>query len=165
MKTIPLTAGYEAIVDDEDFERVSRLTWYAHISRRKNGSIHTVYTRHDKMVKRKRTRVYLHRFIAGIENPKVQVDHANNNGLDNRRENLRVCGQSQNNANMRKPRHNTSGFKGVTWFAARGKWVAQIVVRGQHKTLGYFTSREAAAKAYNDAALAGFGKFAKVNHL
>lgn len=93
----------------------------------------------------------------------VFVDHINGNRADNRRQNLRIASISENNHNMILPSHNTSGFKGVSYYAPRGKYRAYIKISGKRKHLGYFDNKEDAARAYDTAARFYHGKFACVN--
>lgn len=85
------------------------------------------------------------------------VDHINGNKLDNRRENLRVVTQTENNFNMRKSSRNKSGFKGVYWENQHKRWVAQMIDFGKRKVVGFFKTAEAAAEAYDAAARAARG--------
>jgi hypothetical protein len=152
MKEIPLTQGKVALVDDEDFEAVSAVKWYAQQSR-------VWYAAH----KRDRL-VYMHRMILTAP-PGMQVDHINGNGLDNRRSNLRLCSNSQNHANLRKRPETSSRFKGVYWNKARRKWHAQIKVNQCTFYLGLFESEEAAGAAYDRAAAEHFGVFSRLNDI
>jgi len=93
----------------------------------------------------------------------VQVDHESRDGLDNRRHNLRLATCSQNKANTTRYDTNRSGFKGVYWKAKRHLWEAQICHQGVLHYLGYFTSAEDAARAYDRQARALFGSFACCN--
>ncbi len=158
---VRLTNGLIALVDAEDATRVSGLTWHA--DHRLNG---VTYVR--AMVTEvpgrggKRVPVYLHRLVMGAVRGQV-VDHVNFDGLDNRRENLRVCSQRQN------ARHQRRGqFKGTIWDPKRSLWRARIVLagdkRGKEKYLGLFAEREWAARSYDAAALRYFGEFAKTNY-
>lgn len=88
------------------------------------------------------------------------VDHANGIGLDNRRDNLRLATSSQNNANSGLKSTNTSGFKGVSWYARDSKWQAHIRINKKPTHLGYFPTPEAAHEAYVTAAKKHFGDFA-----
>jgi AP2 domain. len=91
-----------------------------------------------------------------------QVDHKNRNGLDNRRSNLRLCSDMQNKHNMAPYKNNKSGLKGVTFF--QGKyWRATIVVNKKQISLGLYKTPGEAARAYDEAALANFGEFARIN--
>jgi hypothetical protein len=103
--------------------------------------------------------IYLHTFLTGWP----LVDHANGNGLDNRRSNLRLATGTQNNANRRLASNSTSGFKGVNLYKRTGRWRAHIAIHRQQKHLGYFRTAEEAARAYDIAALALFGEFALIN--
>ncbi len=93
--------------------------------------------------------------------PQEQVDHINRDSLDNRRKNLRLATNVQNGQNRSKQRNNTSGYKGVSWDKARGRWRAFIQVGGTHKTLGRFDEMHDAVKARRDAEILYFGEFAR----
>ncbi len=152
MKTVPLTLGYEAIVDDDDYASVAAHRWHAV----EIGG--TVYAG-----RKGATRVYLHRDIMGISDRKILVDHKNMNGLDCRRSNLRVATKSQNMANRGPARNNKSGLKGVFFDKARGKWQASIGVQCRVYHLGRYHTKELAAAAYDAAAVRFFGEFARTN--
>jgi hypothetical protein len=155
MKQIPLTRGYFALVDDEDYERVAKIKWIL----KPSGCTRYAHG-WNKQTKRQ---VVMHRYILGIESgSRPLVDHVNLDGLDNRRSNLRLCTNSQNGANRRHNRsHTTSRFKGV---GKRGnRWQAQIQVAGRRVKIGCFSSEEDAARAYNDAAVAIWGEYARLN--
>lgn len=107
--------------------------------------------------------LYLHRLIMNPPDG-YQVDHINGNGLDNRRENLRLCTQSQNNFNCDSAR-GKSKFKGVSWEPKTKKWSAYIQVNKKKRRLGMYASEEEAALAYNRAALEIAGEFAKLNEV
>lgn len=101
--------------------------------------------------------VSIHRLLMGLDHGDPRyVDHINGDKLDNRRGNLRICTSSQNSANMKIDRANTSGFKGVSWHAAAGKWAAKIA----QKYLGLFESAQEAHEAYKRAADEIYGEFA-----
>ena len=99
----------------------------------------------------------MHRFILGITDPTVQVDHKDRNGLHNYRSNIRVATHSQNMMNRGKQRNNTSGEPGVRWTEER--WRAEIKVNGKGYYLGQFRSKAQAIKARREAAVKFFGKF------
>lgn len=153
MDRIKLTRGKYALIDSEDYERVSQFTWnclkigYAQCNRRAG----------------EHSRKYMHRFI--LDYPDGLVDHINGDKLDNRKFNLRVCNQSSNSANAKKSINNTSGFKGVSWDKKAKKWGAYLTKNYKHIFCGYFEDKEVAAAAYNARALKEFGEFAKLNKI
>lgn len=112
----------------------------------------------------KKTTTCLHREIVESQSG---IDHRNGNGLDNRRHNLRPADQSANNQNKRRRCDSKTGLKGVVHHkkGSRGVrcWQAGIHINGKRRSLGYFASKEEAARAYDAAARAEFGSFARVN--
>jgi len=103
----------------------------------------------------------MHREI--IDAPsEMKVDHIDNNGLNNRRSNLRLATVTQNNANTGLRRNNKSGHKGVFWNRQMKKWQAQIRFENKCFHLGYFTDVGLAAEAYADAAQRLFGEFSRL---
>jgi len=167
MKTIPLTQGKEALVDDEDYSELSKHKWCTYLNT--NGEW---YAKRDEWLGNGKCRaIIMHRVIMGA--PKgIQVDHirgtllpSDPNCLDNRKSNLRLATQQQNLCNKTMQSNNTSGFKGVTWDKQTHRWMAQISVNRKHIKLGRFDSLEEAAEVYNSAAILYFGEFAKVNEI
>lgn len=159
MKEIPLrNKSLVALVDDDIYEIFGHLTWSA-FSTPNNL---TPYARHDVQWGGRRLAFLLHREILGAPRG-IQVDHINGDGLDNRRENLRLVSPSENMRNRPAPKSNKSGYKGVSFYKSRGLWQAQIQVEGKKKTLGYFSSPEVAFSAYCQAAERLHGQFARVD--
>jgi hypothetical protein len=156
MKKIPLTQGKFALVDDEDFAELSKVKWCV--------SHYGYATRNFPSKKGGRRILYMHRVILKAK-MKEQCDHINMNGLDNRRENLRICTRSENKHNSQKYSNNTSGFKGVTLDKRCGRFVANIKVNSRRIYLGSFAEKSEAALAYNVAALKYHGDFAQLNKL
>lgn len=91
----------------------------------------------------------------------IEPDHIDGDRLNNRRSNLRPATRSLNQANRKRPRNNTSGYKGVSF--NQGKWQATISKDGRYHCLGRFDSAEDAARAYDKAAIEMFGSFARTN--
>jgi len=152
MKTIPLTQGKVALVDDEDYEFLNQFTWYG-------AESHGLWYAETKISGKN---VKMHRLLI----PDAQmVDHEDQNGCNNQRHNLRPCTNSQNLANRGPTVNNTSGYKGVDWFERDQKWRARIMCKGTYSHLGYFDCKIKAAKAYNYAAKCLFGEFAKLNEV
>lgn len=154
MRFVALTRGQVALVDDEDFEAVSRHRWHARVS----GSLFYAQRTTPRPHK---TEVSMHREIMSAVRGQ-EIDHINRDGLDNRKANLRFVTRQQNNANMRG-RVGTSQFKGVCWSAYHHKWQAQIRRNGRNQTIGRFNTERAAAVAYDAAAFAQFGEYAWLN--
>jgi hypothetical protein len=157
MRTISLTQGFVALVDDEDFDRVSAFKWSA---TQTNTNVYGV--RKVRTPAGRTTSQLLHRFIMGVTHPRIDVDHEDHNGLNCQRRNLRVCVRGENNGNSRKTR-GASQFKGVSWDGARELWRACITIHHTSKFLGRFHDECDAARAYDAAARAAFGEFAFCN--
>lgn len=154
MKTIPLTQGYEALVDDEDYEWLSQWRWQAHVRP------HTTYAvRHSAGRHETRRIIRMHREILGTT-PSMKTDHVNGEGLDNRRANLRACSAQQNARNSRSRLGSSSDYLGVCWHKYRQKWGAEIRVDGITRFLGYFRVEAEAGSAYKAAAAIVHGEFA-----
>ena len=93
-----------------------------------------------------------------------QIDHINGVRNDNRIENLRLATPSQNNFNMKTPKHNTSGIKGVSWSRSTNKWKAQIKASGHNvRHIGYYNTREEAKSAYDKYVIMLHGEFARTS--
>ncbi len=152
MRKVPLSQGLVALVDDGDFECVSGLRWCA--MRHNSGRFYAQATKAGR-------KVLMHRLILDAP-PGLDVDHANQDTLDNRRCNIRLATRSQNEQN-RKKTHGRSRYKGVWWH--KGKWVAGLRQAGRLTYLGRFIEEVDAALAYDLAALQRFGDFARCNFL
>jgi hypothetical protein len=158
VRTIPLTNGTHAIVDDADFEVLSGITW---------GVNSEGYPVRRKSLEGRRYMVGMHREIMGCTKGDGRfIDHVNGNVLDNRRSNLRFCSKAENSRNRKRHAGNKSGFKGVSpkqkTPTSRVRWVAQILIAGKKKHLGRFDTPEEAHEFYCLAADMLFGEFS--NH-
>ena len=152
---VPLTRGYVSIIDSEDVPLIDGYNWCAQIGRNTVYAVRCV--RNGVVVKK----VIMHKEIMEpVEG--FEVDHIDKNGLNNRRENLRKATAAQNQHNQRKARHNTSGFKGVSFCADRQLWQSQIQTDGKRKFLGRFSSAEMAFDAYCRASALLHGEFGSV---
>lgn len=152
---VPLTKGYEAVIDAADVLLVEGRNWCAaEIGR-------TVYA--QTTVKRggRYSPLYLHRCIAG-EMDGYEVDHVSGDGLDNRRANLRKATHGQNMMNLKLSIANRSGIKGVCWHKGKGKWRAEIRVNGKKRFLGYHENKEAAGASYAAASRELHREFGRV---
>lgn len=129
-----------ALVDDDIYEQVNGRHW--RLVKVTNGAFYVAWKTHKD---RKDVNVYLHRLVMGEPKGKM-VDHINGNPLDNRRENLRVTTNSQNQMNS-KGRPHASQYKNVFWNSQYKKWKAQIKVDSKDFFLGYFENERHAAYA------------------
>lgn len=151
MATLPLTKGYMATVDDADFAWLNEWKWTALVTRR----LAYAYRRISKT-----QTLLMHRAILRAASTQI-VDHVDFDGLNNRRDNLRLCTKTQNQAHSRHP-IGTTGFRGVTLnkSAKTIRYVAQSAATGY---IGSFDSAEDAAIAYDNIARELYGPFAQLN--
>lgn len=157
MKTIPLTKGYFVKVDDEDYEKLAIHRWYAVLVR-------GVYVRPSRTVYKdgKKKNLTMARVIINAPEDKY-VDHINNDSLDNRKKNLRLCTREENRRNTGLRKDNKSGYIGVRYNKRLKKWIAAIGFKGKVKHLGCYETKELAAISYNKMAKIKFGEFARLN--
>lgn len=159
MKTLPLTKGYVAMVDDEDYERLTAFKWQAAVYSSPNYQ--WVYGIRTGSKKRGEPHtIMLHRFILGGSE---KVDHRDGNGLNNQRCNLRAASDSQNSANSRRTPGGSSKYKGVYWDGRKLRWRAVVQKDKVQYRIGRFRDEVDAATAYNLKAYELFGEFAKMN--
>lgn len=160
MKTILLTHGKTATVSDEDYERVAALKWHAI---KGPGLTWYAVRRTSRRCPGPRGVIWMHRFI--LNAPKgIDVDHKDRNGLNNTRENLRLCTKRENMRNtVRTQASKTSRYHGVSYYKSTGKWKAQIKTTEKKVSLGYFLNEIDAAHAFDRAAAHHFGEFAVIN--
>lgn len=144
MKKIPLSQGKFALVDDADFEWLNQWSW--------------CYNK-GYAVRNKKPRSMARLLLDAPAS--MQVDHKNGDSLDNRRENIRLATQAENQHNRRVFAKNKSGYKGVDLFHKR--WRAQIKFNNKKIYLGYYDTPEDAARAYDKAARLYFKEFASLN--
>lgn len=160
---VELTRGYVATIDAEDVGSVSHLRWNAQVCRRRDGSVRVVYAvSSDRNSNGKQTTVQMHRIISGATEHTF-VDHRDTDGLNNRKNNLRSATKAENNWNARTRLDNSSGFKGVSFDKRLGRWKAYICASTKVIYLGLHNTAEAAAAAYDRAAVEMFGGFALTN--
>lgn len=126
-----------AIVDDRDFELLNQWKWRTHS---KGYAIRMVG----------RTVIYMHRLINNTPEG-METDHINRDKLDNRRSNLRSVSGTKNKINTGLWRHNTSGYKGVTWNKKLKKWQLQIGIESKNILIGYFEDIRDASLARTEA--------------
>ena len=161
MKQIPLTRGQIALVDDDDYEELSKYKWHAnkgkctwYAYRQYRHSVIKNKKGHSKQVL-----VSMHRQI--IKPPENKnIDHRDGNGINNQKHNLRICCHAENTRNQRR---RGVGYKGVYRTANNKRWLVVISVNGMIHRLGSFTCEKAAAKEYDKLAKLLHGEFACLN--
>lgn len=157
---IPLTQGQVAIIDEADLELVGKYRWHA----RKTP---TTYYAVGRIPGTSGNKTAMHRLIMNAPSH-AEVDHRDCNGLNNTRDNLRLCSRQGNARNMRRQSTGRSRFKGVSLQSGRAKyrnrWTAQIGVSpGVKRFIGRFPTEHEAAEAYDHVARKLFGEFANLN--
>ena len=151
---ISLTRGLEAVIDAADVPLVAARNWCALPSKRR------VYVARGERKGGTYKTVFLHRYL--MQPPEgMTVDHIDCDPLNNRRSNLRLATLAENNRNQRTAKNNTSGYKGVSFDKARGKWRAAIAHDGQRYRLGSFVTVEEAREAYLTASAKLHGEFGR----
>jgi len=157
MAIINLTQNKQAIVDDEDLERVSKFKWQY-----SGGYAVSIVYAGRVNGKTKNHNYKLARLI--MDAPKgLVVDHIDGNPLNNRRSNLQLCTQGLNTAKKANQKNNTSGFRGVIWCKDRNKWCSRFYYQHKKWFLGYFDDIREAARAYDVKAHEVLGEFAVLN--
>ena len=154
-RLISLTRGQVAKIDPEDYECVNQFKWFADWSQ----GMHSFYAK-GRIGDATTNPIRMHRFIMNAPEDK-EVDHINGDTLDNRKANLRLCTQAENNRNRKKSSLNTSGYTGVN--KKKNRWCARTSFDGKRIHIGYFSDAEEAAHAYDEAVKKHHGEFAKTN--
>lgn len=150
MKTIILSQGKKAIVDNKDFNYLNQWKWYY------GGRGYAI--RHSEMIKGKRDKIYMHRVI--MNNPKdKEIDHIDGNRINNQKSNLRICKRMENLHNQKVPKNNKSGYKGVCYLKNYKKWISYICVNNKNIYLGRFNNKIDAIESRKKADKLYYGDF------
>lgn len=167
MRTIPIGDGGScALVDESDYDFLSQFTWTLiewrgkQYAKRKQRLSDDPYPEYGT--------ISMHSMIL---QGAVEVDHIDGNGLNNQRSNLREVTHAQNIQGQKVQRRSKSGYRGVTYFPNAGPhkrkkpWRARIKVNGHDRTIGYYSTPEEAARAWNVAAYLAWGDYARLNNV
>lgn len=142
---VKIKDGSFFLIDTEDVDKIRKYCWYkndtGYIVRREGNSLKQ-----------------MHRELLSPPSGKV-VDHINGIKTDNRKSNLRICTYCQNSMNMSTRKDNTSGQTGVFWDKQRGKWKAEIVCNKKRIHIGFFTNKDEAIKARQEAEVIYYGEY------
>ena len=158
-KEIQLSQGKVAIVDDEDFEYLNQWKW--HVIKSDN----IFYAKRNiKRYTGKQTQISMHRLIMNPDKY-MKIDHIDRDGLNNQKNNLRICTNSQNCMNRILHSNNKSGFKGVYFCKQHNKFRARVCINKINKHIGLYIDAKDAARAYNAAAIKYHGEFANLNKI
>lgn len=153
----PTYGQKKVYIDMEDKERVQKYHWNVNKRTRPENTFNVVTSNKNKELES----TLLYRYIMNA--PKeMQVDHRDGNELNNRKSNLRICTQADNNKNLKIRKNNTSGHKGVCWDKKNSKWMAYIKINTKFKNLGYYTDINEAIKIRKKAEITYFGEYNRV---
>lgn len=157
MKTIILREGQNSFVDNDDYDLVNNRKWFAGGGREKKYAMTYILDGKGKWVQ-----ISMHKMLLGSRG-KMEIDHKNGNGFDNRRVNLRFATRQQNASNLGKKITCKSKYKGVVWRPDANLWRATLTKNWKQISLGYYKTEREAAIAYNEGAKKHFGEFARLN--
>lgn len=158
---VPLTRGYFTIIDviDGDLAELKLQVTTSKTST-KIYAARTMMTDTGKRPVRLH-RIIMERVVGRVLLPTELVDHADGDGLNNARNNLRLCTKATNAINSKCRSDNQSGYKGVCYHPFSGLWRAYIRAEGKQHSLGYYKTPEEAHEAYKVAAVKFYGEFAR----
>jgi hypothetical protein len=142
---IQLSRGMTALVDDEDFERISQWKWYA------IKCMNLYYgARNSSRTEGKKHIILMHRSVFeyhyGSISIGLEIDHISGDTTDNQTKNLRAVTHRENLQNIHSKK--SSRFPGVSWSKKDNRWVSHIGINGKLKYLGAFTEESLASEAY-----------------
>ena len=145
MKEIQLTQGRVALVDDDDYEYINSMKWFAHVDKRSKSLNYACRT---VRVGKKITRIFMHHLVIGKPQKGLVTDHIDGNGLNNQKQNLRLVTHRINMQNNHKP-NKSSNFLGVT--KQGNRWMSQIRINKKYHYLGLYGTQQEAHDKYKSA--------------
>lgn len=152
-KSFRLACGRQTVVDASDYKWLSALSWYASIT--SSGKAYIKCHARPK-------NLYMHRLITNCPSG-MCVDHIDGNSMNNRRSNLRICRQSDNSKNRKRPKSNSSGYAGVWWYETNKRWLAFVDLAYKRLLVGCYADKFSAAEARDFGAIMLHGEFATLN--
>lgn len=158
MKELKCGCGQSLFIDDDDYSKCCKLTWNC-----QKGVVRHIF---NPKIGKKAYCLVISKYILGVSLlPGFLIDHIDRNTHNNQKNNLRIATYSENNSNVAITKRNSSGFKGVSYSVGARAWKACISFKRNRIFLGYFKTKEIAAKKYNEAALKYHGNFAVLNEI
>lgn len=154
--------NYTVLIDRKDYTKIKHYSWSTANAYRNGRHVVTGLKTTIKENGKRKT-VLLHRLILNVSDI---IDHVNNNPLDNRRKNLRVCSYAENARNRKNQKNQNGNLKGVKRKILKSghvRYVARIIIDGVEKHAGVFETPQQAALAYNEAAKKYHSQFAALN--
>lgn len=148
------------IIDLEDLEKVINFpyTWFAKYNHT-NDEYYVVASVYHPELQQSRP-IFLHQFLMNANGK--DVDHENNNTLDNRKSNMRIVEESNNSKNRKsRNKNNKSGYRNVSFY--KGKWIVQMQIDGKNKKIGSFDDVHEAGKFAEEMRQKYYGEFAGKN--
>jgi len=160
MKEIKLTQGYVALVDDEDYEMVKYFKW--HVFKRKGGNCYAFayIGRINNLCKE----ISLHQLVFRHVKDGYEIDHIDGNGLNNQKNNLRLCTHQENCRNkvVTKDSKLPKGVSLLKDSYRNKRYLARIRFNDKLICLGTFYTEKEASDAYNKASIKYFGEFVRI---
>jgi hypothetical protein len=151
-RRVPLTQDQFALVDPEDYYALMCYKWSAS---KWHDTFYAVRSQGRRQIK-------MHRWIMNPP-PYLVVDHFDHNGLNNTKQNLRICTQLENAANQKPRKDGSSIYKGVCWNKRDKIWDVRLRHNAKNLYIGSFHNELDAARAYDFAAKKLKGQFACTN--
>lgn len=150
---------HSVLVDDEDYDIVSKYKWFIYRCTFKGKKARTFYA----VAHIGKVTVRMHRLLMDVSDPKILIDHIDHNGLNNQKSNLRTASPQQNLFNMRPFKINKTGFKGVSYNKKDKRYAVFLRVNRKTTFFGNYKTAEEAAKRWNELARIHHGEFAYQN--
>lgn len=149
-------SGQVAMVDNEDYDWISKFSWHL----KNSGTV--LYARCNVVLDNKHTTMTMHRMVMTAKKGQI-VDHIDRNGLNNQKYNLRFATKAQNKMNCISHKNSSSKYKGVHWNKVSKVWQSRIQFEGKKIFLGAFDNEIEAARAYDKKSIEIFGEYSRVN--
>ena len=146
-----------ALVDDEDYDKLIKYKWHLR-------DIKIMHAGTKVKIDGKWFEKRMHHFLVNVPEG-FEVDHIDQNGLNNQKSNLRVATHSQNMMNRNSFKGSSSKYKGVSFDKKCNKWRSEVSLNKKHYYLGMFENESDAAMAYNKRALKLHGEYVNLNEV